>query len=138
MKKMKIFDHEKFKEAVVKSGMKIDEIANAVHCPISLFYKYLEGKVTPRPQRILALTKILGPNITTLNITLNENLPPGLSREEKGFLAWFRLRPYHYQQRILALVLAVCEFGNEADAEFAAEFAEQLSLLEEHQKEQKG
>jgi predicted transcriptional regulator len=133
-----LFNQKAFAEALDGCKYSINEIADMIGCKPNDLYRYRKGEAVPRIERLKKLIAILGPSITGLAVTSGEMPSTQFTQEERRYLAWFRALPTYRQARILGYTQAVYEFGSDVDAEFAADFAEQLVVEEERQKEQPG
>jgi transcriptional regulator with XRE-family HTH domain len=133
-----LFNQEAFVKALNESRFSVQEVADMVGCRPNDIYRYKKGEATPRVSRLKKLVDILGPSITGLGVTTNGRPATQLTEDERRYLTWFRGLPPYRQARILGYTTAVYELGSEADAEFAAELAGELSVSESQTKEQPG
>ena len=124
----KIFDNIAFSKAIEESGMTKTDLANKIECSASDIHRYEKGLSTPRPERLKRLVEILGPSITGLSVVTDvQSVSKQFSHDEQQFLTWFVSIPYPRKCRILGFCEAVAAFGNDIDAEFAADLSEQLA-----------
>lgn len=133
-----LFNLPAFIKAIEKGPLDEKAIAEKIGCYVNDIYRYKRGEALPRMSRLKKLVELLGPSITGLTVTTDEKSTSKFTAEERRYFAWFRSLPPFRQARILGYTEAVYEFGNDADGEFAADFAGQLILAEQQQKEQPG
>jgi transcriptional regulator with XRE-family HTH domain len=132
------FNHHKFVKAIEESGLSLTQLADKINCKVNVLYRYINGEMNPRPERLKLFIDILGPSIVDVEISSFDEILPDLNPEYWRVFAWFADKSAVQQAYILGSLRVIRELGRNADVRFAAELARRLALQEESQKKQLG
>lgn len=129
MKLRNRFDKEAFAKAISESPLTRQQIADAAGiADVSDISRYIRGDTAPRMARLKRLVEVLGPSITGLAFVHNGHKKPvQFSKAEREIISRFEALPYSRQGPVLGYCQARYEFGNDADAEFAADLVDSMN-----------